>query len=430
MDRRTFVATAGLAPLAGRAPPVWSPAGSAPAAWRSAFPALRQRVNGHPLVYLDSAATTLKPEPVIEAIADYYRGPNANPSRTLHTLAGRAAAALDGARTAVAGFIGATDPLEVVFTRGTTEALNLVAATWGAAHLGPGDDILIGSAEHASNMLPWRSLAKRTGAALAYFGIDDTGGPSLSDLAARLTPRTKVVAFSHVSNVLGNINPVREMCALARAPGRIVVVDAAQSVPHIPVDVHELGADFLAFSAHKVLGPMGTGVLWGRRALLDTMPPYQWGSNMAHDADLDTERLADGALKFGAGTPNVAGPVGLAAALAFIERLGRQALVDHEHAISRRMIDRLGRLPGVRLLGTRDPAARVSVFTFTTAGRSPTDLARTLDSSGIAIRAGDLAALPLLQRFGASSAARASCYVYTSLEEVDQFANALERALR
>ena len=433
MHRRTFVAAAAsVTGGIGRSSPYESAAAPTTGTvgdWRAAFPALDQRINGHPLVYLDSAATTLRPLPVIEAIANFYRGPNANPSASLHTLARQASAALEGARATVAGFIGATDPLEIVFTRGTTEAINLVAATWGAANVRPGDEILIGVAEHASNMLPWRSLARASGAQLAYFGIDEHGSPHLDDLAAKLTPQTRVVAFSQVSNVLGTINPAREMIALTRGPGRIVVVDAAQSVPHLPVDVGDLGCDFLAFSGHKVLGPMGLGVLWGRRQLLDQMPPYQWGSNMAHDADLDGEHLAEGALKYGAGTPNVSGPVGLAAALDFIRKIGHDTIVEHEQLINGRMMERLAQFPRVRLLGVADPTRRIGVFSFGVKGIAPNALAKALDTEGVAIRAGDLASLPLLQHFGLSAAARASCYIYTTEAGVDRFAEVLGRAI-
>lgn len=393
--------------------------------WRRHFPALHQEINGHPLVYLDTAATAMRPRQVIDAVASFYSFHNANPGGTLHTLARRANTEYENARQTVAEFIGAADPLEVVFTRGTTEAINLAAAAWGGEHLRPGDRILIGIAEHASNMLPWQLIARKTGAELVTFDIDDTGHIRLDDFSAKLTARTKVVAFSHVSNVLGMINPAAELCARARAPGRIVLVDGAQSVPHFPVNVRELGCDFLAFSSHKMLGPMGVGVLWGRRELLDAMPPYQAGSNMAHDVDLESRHDSDGALKFGAGTPNVSGPVGLAAAIRFIREVGQEALVAHERAISWHMLERLARVRGLRLLGSRDPAERIAVFTFTIEGRTPRDILQALDARGIAVRAGDGAALPLLRRLGVTSATRASCYLYTTLEEVDRLVEAL-----
>jgi cysteine desulfurase / selenocysteine lyase len=421
MERRTFLgalSTAGVQLAARYRPMIDGP-------WREAFPALRQEINGHPLIYLDSAATTLRPQPVIDALVEFYSRSNANPGATLHTLARRASAAMEGARSTIANFVGARDPLELVFTRGTTEGLNLVAATWGRANVRGGDEILVGVGEHASNLLPWRMLAHERGATLVTFDVDADGRVMLNDLERRVNAKTRIVAFSHVSNVLGMVNPAKEMIERARGPNRIVVVDGAQSVPHFPVNVHELGCDFLAFSSHKMLGPMGVGALWGRRELLQSMPPYQLGSNMAHDIDLSSETYSEGALKFGAGTPNASGPVGFAAAVEFLQRAGHAAITAHEHEISRRMVERLAAIRGVRLLGTADPTARVSVFSFTVAGHAPADVLRVMDSAGIAIRAGDLASLPLLRRLGAKAAARASCYLYTSLQEVDKFCDVL-----
>ena len=395
--------------------------------WRLQFPALGQEINGQPLAYLDSAATTLRANPVIGAVMRYERMDNANPGAALHTLARRAAAAYEGARRTVAEFINAADPGEIVFTRGTTDGINLVAAAWGGANLRAGDEILIGVAEHASNMLPWQLLAKRTGARLRYFGIDDAGHPLLDDLESKLAPRTKIVAFSHVSNVLGMVNPVRDMCERARGRGRVILIDAAQSVPHFPVDVRALGCDFLAFSSHKMLGPMGVGVLWGRRELLDAMPPYQGGSNMAHDVGLESLHLSEGALKFGAGTPNVSGPVGLAAAIRYHRQIGPNALRQHELAVTRRFFDRIGAIPGVRILGSMNPDEKISVFAFTVRGNEPSAVLQALDARGIAVRAGDLASLPLLERLGTKGAVRASCYVYTTLEEIDRLTVELTR---
>jgi cysteine desulfurase / selenocysteine lyase len=431
MQRREFLGAAAAAAVGGtrsasNTVSVEPFAGAGVAEWRRHFPALTQEVNGLPLAYLDSAATTLRPNGVIDAIATFYRGENANPGAALHTLARRASATYEGARATVARFINAADPAEVVFTRGTTDAINLVASAWGGANLRPDDEILIGVAEHASNMVPWQLIASKQGAQVKYFGVDDTGRPDIADFQSKLTVRTRIVAFSHVSNVLGMINPVQELCALARAPGRIVVVDGAQSVPHFPVNVRNLGCDFLAFSAHKMLGPMGIGVLWGRRELLDAMPPYQGGSNMAHDVDLDAMHLSEGALKFGAGTPNVSGPVGLAAAIRFIESIGAASLREHEEALARHFIRRVGAIRGIRLLGSTDARDKIAVFAFTVAGREPRDVLQRLDARGIAVRAGDLASLPLLRRLGTSSAVRASLYLYTTVQEIDRLAEALE----
>jgi cysteine desulfurase/selenocysteine lyase len=428
MVRRDFLERVTVAAVAGSLPALTrTPLQNSPDSWRAAFPALKQSINGKPLAYLDTAATALRPQAVIDAIANFYARDNANPGAALHTLARRTNAALESARSTVASFIGAPDPMEVAFTRGTTEGINLVASAWGRANLKPGDEILIGMAEHSSNMLPWRYVAKATGARVVYFGVDDQGHPRLDDISAQLSQRTRIVAFSHVSNVLGMINPAREIIARVRAPGRIVVVDGAQSVPHLPVDVRELGCDFMAFSSHKMLGPMGVGVLWGRRDLLEAMAPYQVGSNMAHDVDLESEHLSNGALKYSAGTPNASGPIGLAAAITFIRAIGPASIAAHERQINRRMFERFAAVRGVRVLGARDPAQRVSVFSFTVDGKTPAQVLAAMDAEGIAIRAGDLAALPLLRHFGTNVAARASCYLYTSLADVDRFGETLER---
>lgn len=430
MQRREFVGALGMAALAAREGTVgWTGRGTAGVEeWRTHFPALAQTIEGNRLAYLDSAATTLRPNQVIDAIAAFYRTENANPGGALHTLARRSAELVEGARQMVAEHIGAADPLEVVFTRGTTDAINLVAAAWGGANLRPGDEILIGRAEHASNMVPWQMIAARMGAIVRYFGMDDVGHPDLADLDAKVGARTKVVAFSHVSNVLGMINDARGICDRVRAPGRIVVIDGAQSVPHFGVNVRDLHCDFLAFSGHKMLGPMGVGVLWGRRELLDAMPPYQGGSNMAHDVGLDSLHLSEGALKFGAGTPNVSGPVGLAAAIRFLRSVGERTLRQHEQDLVRHFVERVGAIDGVRLLGSTDPREKISVFAFTVRGREPRAVLEALDRRGIAVRAGDLASLPLLERLGARTAVRASLYLYSTRDEIDRLADGL-RAL-
>jgi cysteine desulfurase / selenocysteine lyase len=402
-----------------------SPIAPGPDEWRSQFPALAQQVNGHSLSYLDTAATAQRPTEVIDAVADFYRRDNANPGRTLHTLARRADEDYEGARRTVARFINAADPLEVVFTRGTTEGINLVASAWGGANLRQGDEVLLTVAEHASNMLPWQLAARRAGALVRYLDVDDEGRIRLEQLDTMLTARTKVLAFMHVSNVLGLVNPAKAICARARAAGALVMIDGAQSVPHFKTDVQDLGCDFLAFSSHKMMGPMGTGVLWGRRELLEAMPPFQAGSNMAHDVDLEGANYSPGALKFGAGTPNVSGPVGLAAAIRFIERIGQSAMWQHEQALVRRALSRLRDIQGLRILGPTSATDRIAVFSFVMAGVAPQDLVTALDAKGIATRAGDLAALPLLKRLGVNRAARASLYCYTAVQEVDRLADAL-----
>jgi cysteine desulfurase / selenocysteine lyase len=395
------------------------------ARWRADFPVLGQTVNGHPLAYLDSAATTQRPAAVLEALLNYYRRDNANPGATLHTLARRAHELYEGARGALAAFINAADRDEVVWVRGTTEGINLVASAWGRPRLRSGDEVLLTVAEHASNLLPWRLLAEQTGATVRYVDVDDEGRIRLDDLERKLSEHTRLVAFSHVSNVAGYLNPAADICARARSVGARVLIDAAQSAPHVSLDVRALGCDFLAFSSHKMLGPMGVGVLWARRELLDEMSPYQAGSNMAHAIDFSSQEFEHGARKFGAGTPNVAGPVGLAAAVEYLKRQDRSAIERHEEQLTQHALKQLADVPGLRLLGPRTPEQRIPVFSFVLAGHPPAEILRHLDSRGIAVRAGDLAALPLLKRFGVNAAVRASCYLYTETAELDRLAAAL-----
>jgi SufS family cysteine desulfurase len=395
-------------------------------AWPSAFPALQQQINGHPLTYLDSAATTLRPQSVIDAVVAYYSADNANPAR-VHTLASRAADRLAHARQTVARFINAADPAEIVFVRGTTEGINLVASTWGALNLRRGDEVVLTVAEHASNLLPWTRAARQAGAQIRILDVDDEGRPRLDLLKKLLSERTRVVAFSHVSNVLGFINPAKEICALARGVGACSVIDGAQGAPHGRIDVQDLGCDFYVFSGHKMLGPMATGVVWGRRDLLNSMPPYHVGSNMAHAVDFEGADFESGALKFQAGTPDVAGPVGLAAAVRFFEEAGHAALRRHDEELVEHGLALLSRIPRLRIIGPTRAEQRVPVFTFVVEGHSAAAVARALDARGIAIRAGDMAALPLLKRFGATEAARASAYVYSTHGDLERLAEALRQ---
>jgi cysteine desulfurase / selenocysteine lyase len=396
----------------------------------SHFPALQQTVNGHPLIYFDTAATAQRPTEVINAITEFYRRENANPAPDLHFLAKRSFDAYEQARTIVAAFINAAHASEIVWTRGTTEAINLVAATWGEANIHRDDEIVLTIAEHASNMLPWQLLAKRKDAKVRYAEILESGHIDLESLKAKLTERTKLVCFSHVSNVLGIINPAAEMCRIAHNAGAKVLIDAAQSAPHIPVDVQQLDCDFLAFSGHKLMGPMGIGVLWARRSILDEMPPYQAGSNMAHGKGLEEWEYSEGARKFGAGTPNVAGPVGLAAAIDLIKSIGYSNMWRHEQELTARFHDCLSLQKGIRILGEPEIRNRISLFSFTLDGVQVGELARRLDQYGIAIRAGDLAAMQLLQRFGVKQAARASLYLYNTAAEIESFARILSSVAR
>jgi cysteine desulfurase / selenocysteine lyase len=422
-NRRQFLSCCAAAGVLSRAAVATEARNVEQQMWPSTFPALRQHVNEHALSFLDSAATTLRPQSVIDALVEYYSTDNANPSR-VHTLASRAADRLSGARQTLARFVNATDATEIIFVRGTTEGINLVASTWAATNLKAGDEVVLTIAEHSSNLLPWTRAAGQAGAKVRVVDVDDEGRPRLDQFREILSERTRLVAFTHVSNVLGYINPAREMCAIAREVGARVVIDGAQGAPHVKIDVQDLGCDFYVFSGHKMLGPMGTGVVWGRRELLDAMPPYHMGSNMAHDADFERAEFEHGALKFQAGTPDVAGPLGLAAAVRFFEAAG-PLLRRHDDELVQYGLVRLAEIPRLRIIGPRGADRRIPVFTFVLERLAPMAVARALDARGIAVRAGDMAALPLLKRFGAAEAVRASAYVYSTRGDIDRLADAL-----
>ena len=394
---------------------------------RDQFPVLKERVNGHTLVYLDSAATTQRPRAVIDALSNFYLHDNANPAKNLHTLARRSTSLYEKARETVAKFVHARGPEEIIWTRGTTEALNLVASSWGGANLRSGDEIILTVSEHYSSLVPWQMAAQRANAHVRILNVEDDGRLRLDQFDALLSERTKLVAFPHVSNVLGLINPVEEICERAHRVGALVLVDGAQSVPHFFLDVQKLGCDFFAFSGHKMFGPMGIGVLWARREILDNMPPYQTGSNMAHDVEMESAptHFAEGSLKFEAGTPNVPGAVGLAAAAEFLESLGREALWNREQELTRYALSRFKEVRGLRILGPTDPDNRISVFSFVIENRNVLDVVKQLDAMGIAVRGGDLASLPILMRMGVHEAIRASCYSYTSTDEIDRLITVL-----
>ncbi|HEX6966802.1 MAG TPA: SufS family cysteine desulfurase [Gemmatimonadaceae bacterium] len=392
---------------------------------RADFPLLAADPELH---YLDSAATTQKPRAVIDAIARYYERDNANPHRGAYALSVRATDRYLEARERVARFVGAADVDCVIFTRGTTESLNLVASAWGRANVGPGDEIVITGAEHHANFVPWQQLALERGAELRICALASDGRVDLDALRALVTPRTSVVAFAHVSNVLGGVNPVREIAALAHAVGAIAVCDGAQSVPHLPVRFDELGVDAYAFSGHKMCGPMGIGVLIGTRALLEAMPPYQTGGDMIEFVYDDRTTWNMLPHKFEAGTPNVAGAVGLAAAIEYLEGLGgMDAIARHERALVQHAYERLSEIEGVTIYG---PAAteRSGVLSFTLADIHPHDLATILDQQRVCIRAGHHCAQPLMRRLGVPATARASFYVYNDEADVEALAQGLLRA--
>ena len=394
-------------------------------ALRAQFPALAQEVGGHPLVYLDNAATSQKPQSVLDALAAYYEDDNANVHRGIHELSRRATTAFEGARVKLAKFIGAPDSAELVWTRGTTEAINLVASSWGMDTLGDGDEILLSSLEHHSNIVPWQLVASRTGARLRYIEMDEQGRLILDDLPELLTDRTRLVAVSHISNALGTVNPIREIVDQAKQVGALVLVDGAQAVPHRRVDVQELGCDFYAFSGHKMCGPTGSGGLWARRSLLESMPPYQGGGEMIRMVERDMSTWAEIPHKFEAGTPNIAGAIALGAAADFLDEVGFNAIAEHERELLSYALERLDDMGGITVYGPTDLDERSGVISFTMGDAHPHDISTILDSRGIAIRAGHHCAQLVMQHFGISATARASFYLYNSTDDVDRLIEGL-----
>lgn len=396
---------------------------------RRDFPILNRQVHDKPLVYLDNAATSQKPEVVLNVLDDYYRRYNANVHRGVHTLSEEATAAYERARLQVGRFINAASEKEVIFTRGTTEGINLVAQTWGRANLGPGDEVLITEMEHHSNIVPWQILRDQIGFTLRYIPITDQGLLDLSQLDTLLTERTKLISFVHTSNVLGTINPVHELIAAARQVGAKVLVDGAQSVPHMPVDVRALDVDFLTFSSHKMCGPTGIGVLYGKRELLEAMPPWMGGGDMIREVRMSGSKWNTLPYKFEAGTPSIAEAIGLGAAVEYLSGVGMEWVAAHERELSAYAYDRLSQIEGVRILGP-GPEARGGLVSFAAGDVHPHDIAAILDAEGVAVRAGHHCAQPIHDRFGIVATARASMYLYNTPEEIDRLAEALEKAMQ
>ncbi len=419
-----------MTPVRSHASPIAPVRGPAPtqfdlATLRADFPALRQRVHGRRLVYLDNAATTQKPRSVLAALRRHYVRDNANVRRGVHTLGERATAAYEGARETVRGFVNAAYAHEIVFTRGTTEALNLVAASHGRTHVGPGDDVVVSAMEHHANLVPWQMLCRATGATLRIAPVDDCGVLDRTAYAALLSPRTKIVALAHVSNALGTRNPVAELAALAHARGAIVVVDGAQAVAHVPVDVRALACDFYAFSGHKVYGPTGIGVLYGRADLLAAMPPWQTGGEMVRSVTWDDAVFEAPPHRFEAGTPPIADAVGLAAALAYLTALDRDAIAAHEHDLLDYAASALADVPGLRFVGTAPE--KIGGHSFVLAGLHAHDVATVLDGEGIAVRAGHHCAQPILRQLGVAATVRASFALYNTRADVDRLIEGLGR---
>lgn len=430
MSRTTVARSTTAISSEGQAPPAAETGPPVPP-WdlgqvRRDFPALSQRMHGKPLVYLDSAATSQKPHEVINAITRHYEEDNANVHRAIYELGERATAAYESARRKVAEFINAADWRSIIFTKGATEAINLVAYAWGRHNLGPGDEILITEMEHHSNIIPWQLLARDTGASLNYIPMGSDGTLQLGDLHKYLTERTRIAAVVHQSNVLGTVNPVRDIIRRAREVGALVLVDGAQSVPHFPVDVQVLGADFLAFSGHKMLGPTGVGVLYAKTDLLDSMEPFLGGGEMISTVDLQGATWNQLPWKFEAGTPNIAQAVGLGAAIDYLNQLGMDNIARYGDQLTRYARRVLSGLPGVTVYGPASGGN--SALPFNLEGVHPHDLAQLLDQEGIAVRAGHHCAQPLMRRLGVAATTRASFFFYNTPGEIDRLAEGIEKA--
>jgi len=393
---------------------------------RSDFPILDQKVHGHPLIYFDNAATSQKPRAVIDALVHYYQRDNANVHRGIHELSNRATAAFEAARARTAKFINAASPDEIVFTRGTTEAINLVAQSWGAKNLQRGDVILLTEMEHHSNLVPWQMLAERTGARVAYLPVTgDEGQLDLRRVDELLTRQVKLLSLVHISNSMGTVNPVGELCERARRVGAVTLVDAAQSAGHCSVDVQQIDCDFLAFSGHKICGPTGIGVLYGRRELLDAMPPWQGGGEMILTVDFDRTTFKPAPHRFEAGTPDISGPVGLHAAMDYLDGIGRGNIFQHDQELAAYAWEQLAsQVPNIRLFGPR--SGRAGLVSFLLKDVHAHDVVTLADRAGVALRGGHHCTQPLMKRLGVESTARASFYFYNTRAEVDRFVDVIQ----
>ena len=392
---------------------------------RRDFPILGERVNGRPLIWLDNGATTQKPQVVIDRLRGFYEHQNSNIHRAAHELAARATDAYEGARDKVRRFLNAASPEEIVFVRGATEAINLVAKSWGRKHLGPGDEIVLSHLEHHANIVPWQQVAEETGARIKVIPVDDRGQILLEAYERLLSPRTKLVAFTHVSNAVGTVTPAREMVAMARRYGAHVLLDGAQSVPHLRIDVQDLDCDWFVFSGHKVFAPTGIGVLYGKAAVLADMPPWQGGGNMIKDVTFERTEYHPPPGRFEAGTGNIADAVGLGAALDYVERIGLENIARHEHELLEHGTRLLREIPGLRLFGTA--ADKAAVLSFVLDGLRSEDVGKALNREGIAVRAGHHCAQPILRRFGVETTVRASLALYNTMAEVETLAGALRQ---
>ena len=395
---------------------------------REDFPILHEKAHGQPLIYFDSAATSQKPRKVLEALQNYYEHNNANVHRGLHELSSRATEAYERSRRRVAEYLGAASPEEIVFTRGTTESINLVAQAWGGKFLREGDVILLTEMEHHSNLVPWQLLAERIGVRLRFVPVRDDGTLALEQLSSLLTREVKLFAFTHVSNSLGTINSIADLCEEARNVGALTLIDAAQSAGHLPINVRELGCDFLAFSGHKMCGPTGIGALYGRAEILSAIPPWHGGGEMIVSVTLERSAFKKAPHRFEAGTPNIAGAIGLEAAIDYVEQIGRPAIFEHDMQLAHYAMERLEELPGMRVLGPR--AERGALVGFVMKSAHPHDLTTFADRYGLALRGGHHCNQPLMRRFGLPGTTRASFYFYNTKEEIDRMIEILSDAVR
>ncbi|MCD2248734.1 cysteine desulfurase [Listeria marthii] len=393
---------------------------------RADFPILDQEINEKPLAYLDNAATSQKPKQVIEALTHYYQFDNANVHRGVHTLAARATDAYESARSKVAKFIHAREVAEIIFTRGTTSAINLVADSYGEANIEAGDEIVISYLEHHSNLIPWQQLAKRKGAVLKYIELEEDGTISVEQAKKTIGEKTKIVALAHVSNVLGTITPIKEIAAIAHQFGAVILVDGAQAVPHMEVNVVDLDADFYAFSGHKMMAPTGIGALYGKRELLDAMEPTEFGGEMIDFVELYDSTWKELPWKFEAGTPIIGGAIALGAAIDYLAEVGLENIHAHEQALASYAIEEMSKIEGITIYGPKDASKRCGLVTFNLEGAHPHDIATILDEDGVAIRAGHHCAQPLMKWLDVSSTARASFYIYNTKEEIDALIDGLK----
>lgn len=393
---------------------------------RNDFPILQETMNGQPLLYLDSAATAQKPRQVIQALTTYYMHDNANVHRGIYDLSQRATQQYEAARDKVQQFIHAQHREEIIFTRGTTEAINWVASTYGVAHVGAGDEIVISEMEHHSNIVPWQQLAQRVGAQLKYIALTDDGCLDMADAQRKITARTKIVAVTHMSNVLGVVNPIKALAALAHAKGAVILADGAQSTPHMAIDVQALMVDFFAFSGHKMMGPMGIGVLYGKKAVLDAMPPAQFGGEMIATVTQQSATFQPLPWRFEAGTPNVAGAIGLGAAIDYLTHVGMAQVAEYEQGLASYALAQLQAIPGVIIYGPQDSQRHVGVISFNLAGIHAHDVATALDQEGIAVRAGHHCAQPLMAALQVAATVRVSLYLYNTRADIDRLVKTLK----